>query len=901
MKSLLANAERRGLQLLCWCAFLLSFLTLAANAQMRPPAAGFRADRILIKPKPGAGLAQLARLHSASGNRVLKQYPAMGGLQTLQLPRGADVRRTIAHYQQSGLVEFAEPDYWAFLAATPNDPRFADGSLWHLHNTGQSGGVADADIDGPEAWDTFRAASNIVVAIVDTGIRYTHQDLAANMWVNPGEIARNGVDDDGNGLVDDVHGVNAPVNSGNPIDVHGHGTQVAGAAGAVGNNGLGSCGVAWRLKLMACRWMDDAGNGSLSDIIQCIDYARLKGAHVINASFITTSYSSSLYTAVNSCRAAGIIFVAAAGNDAKNNDTTPYYPASFDLDNIVAVAATTRSDALASYSNYGATSVDLAAPGSSIYLTDASGDAAYAISSGTSFAAPVVAGAFALMKGRHPSETYRQLISRVLAATDPVSSLAGKCVTGGRLNVATALGPSVQANFTATPSVGVPPLDVTFADASFGTIVGYNWDFGDGSRSTEQNPIHTYSAEGNYTVILTVTNDSGITSSTNRTISAVANYQISSAAYNWIDPSSMTALTLGNDGVSPAQNLPFSFTFYGQSYSRIFVGANGLLGFDSSGLAAAANTDLPNTSAPNNIICPFWDDLNPGAGGSVRIGITGTSPNRKVVVSWVAVPGAGSPPASFSLQVWLEEGTHRIQFHYQDVQPSSRNRSGGGRSATVGVEHSSGLLAAKHSFNGSVLLADSTAIVFTPPAASPTTTPGMLTVLPATDFVAAGYSSGPFTPASRAYVLTNSGGSTLTWNIGRSQVWLTCSATNGALAPNESLTVDVRFNANANHLAPGSYFDTLQFLNVSTGNGSTSRRVQLTIYPPPALSVISLAPMTLRGQGVAGYTYTLEATSDFVAWTAVSRQVAATDGIFTVSDPSASTFPRRFYRVVVQQ
>ncbi|HKX60771.1 MAG TPA: S8 family peptidase, partial [Verrucomicrobiae bacterium] len=314
----------------------------------------FRPDRILIKPRAVDDPQErrtLGQFHAGNRVQVRREFRRLDGIQELQLPPGSDVPEMIHRYQQSGLVEFAEPDSRLILAETPNDPAYVSGMLWHLHNDGQNSGKIDADIDAPEGWDIANSASNVVVALLDSGVRYTHEDLATNMWINPGEISGNGLDDDANGFIDDVHGINAAANNGNPIDLIGHGTQVAGLIGGVGNNGLGTAGVAWRVRIMVCRFYDDAGTGFLSDAAQGIDYALAKGAQIINASFVTTSYSPVLYNAMNNCRNAGIIFVAAAGNDGVNTDVTPYYPAGFDFDNIVSVAATTRNDGLASFSN----------------------------------------------------------------------------------------------------------------------------------------------------------------------------------------------------------------------------------------------------------------------------------------------------------------------------------------------------------------------------------------------------------------------------------------------------------------------------------------------------------------------------------------------------------------------
>jgi len=432
--------RRRVGTLLFNVAFLVA-LSLPAFAQ---GGAAFRSDRILVKPKAGA---DLANLHALLGIQVLRAYPMIGNVEVLQLPADTPVGFAIALYQQSGLVQYAEPDFVVHALVSPNDHFFGD--LWGLNNIGQFGGKPDGDIDAPEAWDILHDASDIIVAVIDTGIRATHEDLAANLWVNPGESGTdflgldkrfNGRDDDGNGYIDDVNGINAIYGLGWPIDDHGHGTHVAGIVGGVGNNGVGVVGVAWRVQIMSLKFLDALANGAISDAIECIDYARSKGAKIINASWgWYGENSSALRDAIQSAGNAGIIFVAACGNSTINNDTNPLNPASFDLDNIVAVAATTWNDEIATWSSYGATTVDLAAPGESILSCAHTTDSSYKYLSGTSMATPHVAGACALLRSRYPADTYRQTIDRILSTTDPLPSLAGKCVTGGRLNLQKAL------------------------------------------------------------------------------------------------------------------------------------------------------------------------------------------------------------------------------------------------------------------------------------------------------------------------------------------------------------------------------------------------------------------------------------------------------------------------------
>src|SRR5438552_9831672 len=260
-----------GRLLFClWLAQEIDAAQTAGSFSSQVLAPAYRADRILIQPKAGASLAALAFFHSALKSEVLQTFEGIGGLQVLRVPEGESVQSLIARYQQSGLVEFAEPDYTGRVFATPDDPKYLDGTLWGLNNAGQKGGTADADIDAPEAWDVLTSASNIVVAVLDTGVRYTHEDLAANMWVNPN---------------DGGHGFNALTGTNDPSDDNGHGTLMAGIIGAVGDNGIGVVGVAWRVQIMAAKCLDSVGNGSDSDLITCIDYARTNGAIIIYASF----------------------------------------------------------------------------------------------------------------------------------------------------------------------------------------------------------------------------------------------------------------------------------------------------------------------------------------------------------------------------------------------------------------------------------------------------------------------------------------------------------------------------------------------------------------------------------------------------------------------------------------
>ena len=398
-----------------------------------PPASTnrYRSDQILVQPK-AAALPALERFHAEHHTRALHTFPSIHNLQVLAVPPGETVASLLARYRQSDLVEFAEPDYLIHAAAIPNDPRFQDGTMWALDNHGQNGGTPHADVSATNAWDVLTSASNIVVAVVDSGIRATHEDLAANMWVNP----------NGGGS-----GFDAFTGTNNPSDATGHGTLVAGLLGAVGNNGKGITGIAWNIRMMNCRCLDSTGNGSDSTLLACFEFARTNGARIINASLTSSTPSLAVSNEMNVLRAAGIIVVAAAGTGIPvvNVDVSPTYPACYAMDNIVSVIYSTRTDTLGRLSYYGATNTLLAAPGDQLFSTFSTSDSYYYPSnslyvlSSTSFAAAYVSGACALLMAQYPADGYRDTIARLVNSVDPIPALAGTCRTGGRLNLAKAL------------------------------------------------------------------------------------------------------------------------------------------------------------------------------------------------------------------------------------------------------------------------------------------------------------------------------------------------------------------------------------------------------------------------------------------------------------------------------
>ncbi|MGC9452613.1 MAG: S8 family serine peptidase [Oceanipulchritudo sp.] len=344
-------------------------------------------------------------------------------------------------------LAYQEPDYIVRTCAMPDDPDYFSGKLWGLHNTGQEGGLADADIDAPEGWDIRSGAPDVVVGVIDTGVRYTHEDIMDNMWVNPGESGvdelgnpkeTNGLDDDNNGFIDDVHGMDAVELTGDPIDVKGHGSHVAGTIAATGNNGIGLAGVAWDAQIMALRFIGISG-GATSDAIICLEYAIANGARLTSNSWGGSDFSQAMLDTITSARDAGQLFIAAAANYGEDNDIVDIYPADYEVENILTVAAVDRNDQLASFSNFGSGCVDVGAPGVDIHSLAGLGDHGYTLMSGTSMATPVVAGIAALLMAEFPESDIMGIKNRILKSVRGVDRLADKVVTGGMVNLRKAL------------------------------------------------------------------------------------------------------------------------------------------------------------------------------------------------------------------------------------------------------------------------------------------------------------------------------------------------------------------------------------------------------------------------------------------------------------------------------
>jgi len=469
----------------CLSLLVTASLTLAvadaappAGKRVLPPANGRAASHdgisIFVRYRGGSRVSQRGAARAAVGGSVVGRSKLVAHLERVALPPGLSVDKALAILERHPAVAYAHPNYRIRINQTlPDDTYFAE--QWALHNTGQASaydvfaaGTADADIDWPEA-RTQATGAGVVVAVLDTGADYRHTDLAPNLWQNEAELSGEaGVDDDGNGYTDDVRGWDFVNNDADPMDGHYHGTHVAGTIAAVPDNGKGVAGIMTSGKVMVLKVLDDNGDGVLSDAIDAIEYAVAQGVRVSNNSWgyygphpsIRRDHDA-LRDAIEAAQAGDHLFVAAAGNDAVDTDTTPHYPSSFELDNVVSVGATDNLDALASFSNFGAVSVDLAAPGDYIMSTYVLYEDQYddfAWSSGTSMAAPHVAGAAGLIIGLQPDWTYQQIKARLLESVRPVAALDGTSVSDGLLHLPTAIAglstapPAIEVDVDVLPS-----------------------------------------------------------------------------------------------------------------------------------------------------------------------------------------------------------------------------------------------------------------------------------------------------------------------------------------------------------------------------------------------------------------------------------------------------------------
>jgi subtilisin family serine protease len=396
---------------------------------------------LLVKLKPNQDIDRFLSSRSLKGVEALERFemPAQmqeqfgGKLLRLKLPEGVTTAQGMAVLEHDSRLAFVSPNEKRFACKTSDDPMA--GELWGMEKIGM-----------PQVWERTQGShQGPIIAVLDTGCELTHPDLRDNLWTNTKEIPANGIDDDGNGVIDDIHGYNASEQTGDPYDDYGHGTHCAGTIGAKGNNGQGVMGVNWDAQLMPVKMMVK-GEGSVADTVRAVIYATNNGAQITSNSY-TGPYSQAEFEVF---QASPLLHICAAGNETKDNDVGQYYPsedygsypASYELANIISVASSDSNDRMSGFSNYGAKTVDLAAPGSKIVSTVPGGG--YEIKSGTSMATPHVAGVAGIIATLHPEATPAQIKDRLLNTVDVLPAFNGKVLTGGRLNAARATGESTQ-------------------------------------------------------------------------------------------------------------------------------------------------------------------------------------------------------------------------------------------------------------------------------------------------------------------------------------------------------------------------------------------------------------------------------------------------------------------------
>ncbi|PYV10401.1 MAG: hypothetical protein DMG23_07775, partial [Acidobacteria bacterium] len=625
---------------------------------------------------------------------LLRRFHAVEGLQLVRLSSGLSVKHAIRRYLREPEVLYAEPNYIVRATVLPNDTLFPQ--QWGINNTGQFGGTAGADIHAPSAWELTTGSSSIVIATLDTGIDYDHQDLAANVWSAPTSFS---ISVDGNTIIcpGGTHGINVvpfPATC-DPLDDNSHGTHVSGIIGAAGNNNVGVAGVNWNVNLMACKFLDGDGGGGESGAIACLDFVKAMKDNGVNLVATNNSWggdfvSQALLDAIHAQEEDGILFVAAAGNDFQDNDLTPTFPASFFAPNIISVAATSRTDAAATFSNLGRHTVHLGAPGQEILSTTPNNT--YSVFSGTSMAAPFVTGVAALLKAQNPSLDWRAIKNLILAGGDTIPSLP-QTITGKRLDaygsltcsgatVASRLQPSVMNTSGAVGSpvtlaylnitCGQPNGSVSVLSSSGDTITlqddGTSPDqaAGDGIYSGQWIPP----ASGNHT--LTFPGGDSVN------VDALTNYYpwpVAPSDYNYRNFSG-TNLDLGDDSVATITS-PFPIQFGGGSFTDLFVSSNGTVSFtDVFGgfvdVYLPPNANYRAYSSLTTLIAPFWQDLYPvsGSNNNVFWDVTGTAPNRELVVEWRDVESfecRGGTSATVKFQVVFREGSSEVLFNYADA------------------------------------------------------------------------------------------------------------------------------------------------------------------------------------------------------------------------------------------
>ena len=621
-------------------------------------AADFAARELLIQYAPGH---EPVTASSQSSYSVLEtihtqamQEMDFGMMQRVELPENTDVVAAARHYSSQPGVLYAEPNWKITNNVISNDTYYTNGSLWGMesddspNNIGPAGTTTLYGTQAEEAWNAgYTGDSNIIVGIIDEGIDINHPDLASNIWVNPYEIAGNNLDDDGNGYVDDINGWDFYYDDNTVYDSgeDSHGTHVAGTIGGVGGNGVGVAGVNWDVTMISTKFLGPGG-GYTSDAVRAVDYLTdLKTRHGLNIVASNNSwggggYSQALHDAILRHAKADILFVAAAGNSASNNDSTGNYPSNYttlsgtgnesaaSYEGVIAVASITSAGAMSSFSSYGATTVDIGAPGSSIISTVPNNS--YASYSGTSMATPHVTGAVALYASKYPTASAEQIRNALLSTAAPTTSLTGKTVTGGRLDVSAAL------NYSTTPTPSLSISDRSVTEGNSGTVTA------------------------SYTVTLSAPSTTPVT----------VNYATANGT-----------ATAGSDYVAGSGTLTFA---PGDTTKTINVTVNGDTAFESNetyfvNLSSPSGATLNDSQGLGTIVN---DDANPAGVSISDVSITEGNRNTKTARFTISLSSALSNAVTVNYAT--ANGSATAGSDYNATSGSVRIRAGR-TSATVSV------------------------------------------------------------------------------------------------------------------------------------------------------------------------------------------------------------------------
>ncbi|MFM8998561.1 MAG: S8 family serine peptidase [Actinomycetota bacterium] len=856
------TGARFGALALARCASLFAAVPVSAApapAKVGTDLAPYVPGALLVGFRPGTPAADRAAARAAAGAVAAEPLSDLArDAEIWTLATGRSVVGAMTVLARNPVVRYAEPDYLLETAVTSNDPYYTGGNLWGMYGDATSPSNAFGS-QAAEAWDVGAIGSSAVyVGVIDEGIQFDHPDLDGNIWTNPFDPV-DGVDNDGNGFIDDEHGWDFVNNDRSIYDAGGdsHGTHVSGTIGGEGGNGIGVAGVNWSVRIISGKFLG-TGGGSTSNAVRAVDYMTdLKTRHGLNIVATSNSWggggaSTALLDAINRGGDAGILFVAAAGNSSSNNDATQNYPSNYQCttrangtargwDCVVAVAAIASNGSLASFSSYGATTVDLGAPGVSINSTVPTNS--YASYNGTSMATPHVSGAVALCASLDPTLTANGLRTAVLSATTPTTSLAGITVTGGRLNV----GAMLASCSPATGPVSGAPSGLTATTVDSRTI-SLAWTDGvsDESLYEVQRATSSSGVCGTFATIGTLGPNStaytagGLAGSTtycfrvrgangyaggsqsawSNTDSATTAappppYVCATTAIAWIDPTGGTSYALSDDA-SASFSIPFGFSAYGTTYTTGSVSSNGYVRLGSGAATAYANVGIPNVADPNMFLAAFWDDLNPASvSGTVRTRVDGTAPNRRFVASWVNVPHFSVAGSALTFQIVLEEATGDVVFQYLDVIAGSATYDRGA-SATIGLEDALGETGTQIALNSAVL-SDGSAY-----RCSTSVAPPIAPTIAATTFA-----DGTIGTAYSASQSASGGVTPYTWSIasGALPAGLTMNPSTGAITGNPTTAGTATF--------------TVKVQGADTG--SSTRTASIRVDAPLAISAATLS------------------------------------------------------------